>query len=479
MDPHEKAIRQRLKDDFQHYAKKCLIINDKSGKSIPLELNSAQLHIHQQIQNQLFETGKVRVLVLKGRQQGCSTYAEGRLFWRTTHNKGTRAFILTHRVEATKNLYKMVLRYYDNYPKIMRPAVSTANANELEFGGLDSGYRIGTAGSRGVGRSDTIQYFHGSEVAYWMNGDEHVTGILQAVADVDGTEIILESTSNGPQGLFHKMYIDAEQGKNDYIAIFVPWFWQEEYWKTLPDQFELTDEEAHYKEIYNLLDEQMYWRRMKITNFIRGIKDFRREYPATAEEAFKAEHKQALWKPAQIKYLDEKYSLSEVMEQIDYVGIGFDPALEDKADSDAHGIVVAGLTGQGHGIVLDDLTVYGSPTEATKILIDAYTKYNANFIIYEKNVGGLWVKKLVEQMAGPLISIEGISVYQGKQIRAEPSQALYEQNLVKHRYPMLDLEDEMTTWIPNMGMRSPNRFDALVLCLTKVFATRYAAPVFG
>src|SRR5262249_59037905 len=93
----------------------------------------------------------------------------------------------------------------------------------------DSGYKVGTAGTKAVGRSSTIQLFHGSEVAFWPFADTHAAGILQAVPNEDNTEIILESTANGIGNFFHQAWRDAEAGKNDYIAIFVPWFWQEEY----------------------------------------------------------------------------------------------------------------------------------------------------------------------------------------------------------------------------------------------------------
>ena len=62
---------------------------------------------------------------------------------------------------------------------------------------------VGTAGTRDVGRSKTLQPFHGSEVAFWPNARTHFAGVLQAVPDLPGSEIILESTANGAGGEFH------------------------------------------------------------------------------------------------------------------------------------------------------------------------------------------------------------------------------------------------------------------------------------
>ena len=77
LDPRERRIRLRLRDDFEHYAVKCLKIVAKDGALVPLRLNRAQRAMHAAIERQLAETGKVRALILKGRQQGASTYVEG------------------------------------------------------------------------------------------------------------------------------------------------------------------------------------------------------------------------------------------------------------------------------------------------------------------------------------------------------------------------------------------------------------------
>lgn len=285
MDAKEKAIRQKLKDDFLHYSAKCLKIRTKSGKVVPFELNVAQQHIHVCVEEQRAKTGKVRAIILKGRQQGCSTYIEGRFYWRVTHTRGVRAFILTHEEDATNNLFELANRYHENCPALVKPSTSAANAKELHFKKLDSGYKVGTAGNKSVGRSSTVQFFHGSEVAFWPNAQQHAAGILQAIPDEAGTEIFKESTANGVGNYFHKEWQDAEAGKSDYIAIFVPWYWQDEYRKEVPPGFVLDAEENQYRESYELDMEQMAWRRAKIIE----LKDpmlFKQEYPATAAEAF-------------------------------------------------------------------------------------------------------------------------------------------------------------------------------------------------
>ena len=304
MNDTELEKRQKLKDNFEYYAKHCLKIRTKKDGVQPFVLNKAQRYIHDRIEQQLKDTGKVRAVLLKGRQQGASTYAEGRFMWKTTHNKGVKAFILTHEEDASKNLFSMAKRYYQHLPDAVRPAISASNARELIFPVIDSGYAVGTAGNKAVGRSQTNQYFHGSEVGFWSNAAEHAKGILQTVPDSDGTEVIYESTANGVGNYFHGQWKNAELGLSDFQAIFVPWFWQDEYAKRLLDGFELTEDEAGLRDHYQLSDEQIYWRRVKIIELsaggMDGAKAFYQEYPMNAAEAFQVSGESGLIKPGSV-----------------------------------------------------------------------------------------------------------------------------------------------------------------------------------
>jgi len=285
----EIAIRQRLKDDFLHYAPRCLRIRGKRGEILPFVVNKAQTYLHGRAERQLRQRGYVRIIVLKGRQQGISTYIGGRFYWRVTHRKGVRVFILTHEKEATDNLFDMVDRYHENCPMLVRPATEANNAKELAFGELDSGYKLGTAGTKGAGRSQTIQLFHGSEVAFWPHASTHLAGVMQAIPQgtlAEGTEVFLESTANGVGNVFHALWQEAERGENEYEAVFLPWFWQPEYRMPVPEGFERDAGERELVELYGLDDEQLSWRRNKISQLGGELQLFQQEYPNTAAEAF-------------------------------------------------------------------------------------------------------------------------------------------------------------------------------------------------
>ena len=286
MTEAESRLR-RLLDEFPYYASHALRIRDKRGRVVPFELNSAQILLHEKVEAQLSLAGKIRALVLKGRQQGISTYIEGRFYHKTSTQTGKRAVIMTHEAKATANLFSMAKLFHACCPGNLRPTASKDNANELVFGRLMSSYKVLTAGAAETGRGDTAQLFHGSEAAFWTNAAKHMAGIGQAVADMDGTEMFLESTANGVGNPFHQAWQDAEAGLTEYIPVFLPWFLQTEYRREPPEGFVYDTEEAQYATTYDLDEFQMAWRRNKIRSDFKGdISLFNQEYPASPELAF-------------------------------------------------------------------------------------------------------------------------------------------------------------------------------------------------
>jgi len=283
----QRRLHKAFDTDFGFYAQTCLKVRTKRGEIIPFELNRAQKYIHERAELQLATRGYVRMILLKGRQQGASTYIEGRITWKVTRRKGVRAFILTHEQAATDNLFAMTERYYEHLPSMVKPVLGTSNAKELAFDQINSEYKVGTAGTKGVGRSSTLQYFHGSEVAFWPHAETHAAGLMQAIpdgVDADGTEVYLESTANGIGNYFHEQWVKAEKGDTDFEAVFVPWFWDDGY--RLNTTIQLDEDEEEHAKLYGLDMQQMAWRRKKIAEL--GPELFKQEYPVTAAEAFRA-----------------------------------------------------------------------------------------------------------------------------------------------------------------------------------------------
>lgn len=273
------------------YIEKYVKIRDKSGKIIDFKLNEPQQRLYDIIKHQKQDGKPVRVIILKARQMGFSTLTESILFKETATKFNINTGIIAHKEEATTNLFNMSKRIYDNLPDSMKPSKKSSNAKELIFDnqdgtGLKSKIKCMTAGADGVGRSDTFNNLHISELAFWGNSSkETMLGLMQSVPNLPNTMVIIESTANGYE-YFKELWDKATKGENSFIPLFVGWQDLKEYQMEYTG-FKLTAEEEKLKEIYNLTNEQITWRRWCIANNCGGdISQFKQEYPMNPHEAF-------------------------------------------------------------------------------------------------------------------------------------------------------------------------------------------------
>lgn len=273
------------------YIEQFVKIRDKSGHIIDFKLNEPQQKLYDIIKEQKKLGKPVRIIILKARQMGFSTLTESILFKETATKFNVNTGIIAHKEEATTNLFTMSKRIYDNLPEEIKPAKKSSNAKELIFDnkegtGLKSKIKCMTAGADGVGRSDTFNNLHISELAFWGDGaKETMLGLMQAVPNLPNTMVIIESTANGYE-YFKDMWDKAVKGESDFIPLFVGWQDLKEYQMEYTG-FELTEEEKKIKEAFKLTNEQLTWRRWCINNNCGGdINQFKQEYPMTPEEAF-------------------------------------------------------------------------------------------------------------------------------------------------------------------------------------------------
>lgn len=273
------------------YIENYVKIRDKSGSIIDFKLNEPQEKLYNIIKKQKEEHKPVRVIILKARQMGFSTLAESILFKETATKFNVNTGIVAHKEEATTNLFNMSKRIYDNLPDEMKPSKKASNAKELIFDnqegtGLKSKIKCMTAGADGVGRSDTFNNLHISELAFWGNNvKETMLGLMQSVPYLDNTIVIIESTANGYE-YFKEQWDAAVEGRSDFVPLFVGWNELKEY--QIPyTGFKLTEEEEQLQKIYNLSLEQLTWRRWCIANNCGGdVNQFKQEYPINPQEAF-------------------------------------------------------------------------------------------------------------------------------------------------------------------------------------------------
>ena len=280
------AVRKKLYEDFPFYAEHALKIRTKKGTIEPFVLNNAQHILQEAVNRSLEQTGRIRIIILKARQQGLSTHVGGYLYFKTSQSKAAKALVVAHKAESTQALFDLTRRYHDNCPEALKPSTKYSSRKELSFDRLDSSYTVATAGGDGIARGETINYLHASELAFWPSGSaqENWNGLIQSVPEVQGTAVFIESTANGVTGVFYNLWKGAVEGTNGFLPVFIPWFMDQGYRESPPDNFERTPEEQELAGRFDLDDEQLFWRRRKIAQ--NGLDLFKQEYPATPDEAF-------------------------------------------------------------------------------------------------------------------------------------------------------------------------------------------------
>lgn len=152
------------------------------------------------------------------------------------------------------------------------------------------------------------------------------------------------------------------------------------------------------------------------------------------------------------------------------ITVGVDPS----GGAGEQGIVVAGKsrlwtpTEGGkqsvHGFVLDDRTCHLKPEGWGRRAVQAAVDWEADDITVELNYGRdmavSTIRAAAEAMGVP-IPIKVVTATRGKRVRAEPVSALTEQGRWRFAGRFEQLEDQLSTWTPELDW-SPDRLDAMV-----------------
>jgi hypothetical protein len=303
----EDAVKIRALNDYSEFSKRYIKITNKKGQTVPLEQNYVQKQIDSKIKELRAQGIPPKIIVLKSRQMGVSTDTQGRMIYETTTKENRNGLIVSHEEDSTKAIFQKAKYMNDNLPDDIKPLQKASNATELIFDkpsyytgngkGLHSKIEIKTAGTAGIGRSETRHYVHLSEFAFWRGSDvnspdKQLSGILQAVPEDLDTWVIIESTANGLNE-FYDLWQAALKGENGFTPMFFPWYVHDEYESKVEDGEEqrLIDSFSEYESwLYNELKLPLckikWWRESLRTKCNNDINQMKQENPTTAEEAF-------------------------------------------------------------------------------------------------------------------------------------------------------------------------------------------------
>jgi len=314
----EAERKEEALQDEVIFAEEYIKIVNKNGELVPLKLNSIQRKIHE-TKKKLRALGKlVRIIVIKPRQCGVSTDAQGNMIYNTTTKENRTGLIVAHTQPATTIIFEKARYMYTNLPAHTKPLLQASNAKELVFDrptgykgkgkGLHSKISIQVAGDVNIGRGDTIHYFHASEFAFWPAPDgkspkKQLAGIMAAMPKTLDTDAEIESTANGYND-FKELCDDALDGKNEWTLLFFAWHdfelnvmpcTEEERQKLLNsiDEKEVreyllgTEGQPGIIKAFNLTKEQIKWWIWTYRNDNNGdLPMMQQENPSSYNEAF-------------------------------------------------------------------------------------------------------------------------------------------------------------------------------------------------
>lgn len=166
--------------------------------------------------------------------------------------------------------------------------------------------------------------------------------------------------------------------------------------------------------------------------------------------------------------VDESPELARVVTAID-------PAVSANEQSDETGIMVAGSLyvpqpagpPLQHFYVLDDGSGRMRPRVWAQRALALLDRWVGDRIVGEVNNGGDMVGETLRTIDQD-VPFRAVHASRGKQARAEPIAALYEQGRVHHVGLFEELEDQLCNWVPLSNQRSPDRLDALVWAITEL-----------
>jgi len=313
-DAREEYLR-RCEDDLAFFCKNEVWIRPKykvPGGLVNLELNRGQRVLNDKINELEGEQRAIWLLVLKHRQWGSSTFFQAMTMHRCRFVPYTEALVIADRERTTRKLMGMNRRMWEKFsPAVKGDWTRTVERTDSQYE-WDNGsvLQIDTAGQSQAARGTTADLIHCSEVAFWSNGDRIIPAMTSSLADVSGSICVMESTSAGPHGIFWELWEQAEDPWSQWTRVFVPWTTHDEYddtekldpdLKALGDRAAAGDKDAltdlkhlskqeHDWLINGVLNlGQVYWRRRTLATRLMGKEEeFCREYPLTAEEAFRS-----------------------------------------------------------------------------------------------------------------------------------------------------------------------------------------------
>ena len=208
-----KLEYQKCASDPIYFMKKyCMIQHPVRGK-IPFHLYNFQERTLTEFKDHRYN------IVLKSRQTGISTLVAGFSLWKMLFNQDFNVLVIATKQEVAKNLVTKVRVMNQYLPSWLKQETVEDNKLSLRY---SNGSQIKATSAAGdAGRSEALSLLVFDEAAF-IDKIEEIWISAQSTLSTGGNAIIL-STPNGVGNFFHKTWVGAEDGTNDFNTIRLHW----------------------------------------------------------------------------------------------------------------------------------------------------------------------------------------------------------------------------------------------------------------
>tara|TARA_A100001515_G_scaffold120165_1_gene103034 strand:+ start:2179 stop:3771 length:1593 start_codon:yes stop_codon:yes gene_type:complete len=159
-------------------------------------------------------------IILKARQLGISTISAGYILWLMMFYREKKVLVLATQFKTAANLVKKVKNMMKHLPEWMKIAkTSVDNRTSIELSNGSQVFASSTSGD--AGRSEALSLLVIDEAAHIEKMEELWAGLGPTFST--GGRCIVISTPKGVGNWFHKTYIQADQGMNEFHPIKLPW----------------------------------------------------------------------------------------------------------------------------------------------------------------------------------------------------------------------------------------------------------------
>lgn len=230
----------RIQYDPEFYFVMYEVIEDgNTGNLIPFIMNRAQRKFHEVVMKDLLNDRPVRIITLKARQHGISTYIQMLFSWiQKVKKRRWNSVVCAHINDAAKNIRGMYTRSMEYMMPVggvryqMSNYDGTLNIKEIKERGCR--ITVGSSEKPDSVRSQNAKLAHFSEVAFYPDTDKKktaslISSIIGTMKLVPWTAVFHESTANGLGDYFETEYSKAKRGESAYTAVFLPWFFNPSY----------------------------------------------------------------------------------------------------------------------------------------------------------------------------------------------------------------------------------------------------------